>query len=286
MIGITFVIFGALLSQNNLRDNLVLVSSVLVPSLLLGFVGLIDDRKALPPFPRFLAQSAAGVFTASLILSTDTMGNPTGHFWIDASVTVVWIVGICNSINFFDNLDGGAAGTVATISLGLFLIAQQNGQVLIASLSLTVLGSLLGFLVWNKSPAKIFMGDAGSLFLGTIIGVLTIRLNPIVESKFISLAIPILLLAVPLLDTAVAILSRVRRGISIFQGGRDHLSHRLIRRGFTKKQAAFLLWSLSGIFVSIATTLARNELNGYPLIIISVVLWLFLLGAFLRSSDV
>ena len=284
MIGITLVIYSALLSQNNMRDNLVLASSVLIPSLLLGCVGLIDDRKALPPFPRFLAQSAAGGFTALLIVSTDTTGNPTGRVWIDVMVTVVWIVGICNSINFFDNLDGGAAGTVATITFGLFLIAQQNGQLFISSLSLTILGGVLGFFVWNKSPAKIYMGDAGSLFLGTLIGVLTVRLNPSVESKLISFSIPILLLAVPLLDTAVAILSRIRRGISIFQGGRDHLSHRLIRRGFTKKQAAALLWTLSGIFVSIATTVAGNDLNHYPLITLSIVLWLFLLGVFLRSS--
>jgi UDP-GlcNAc:undecaprenyl-phosphate GlcNAc-1-phosphate transferase len=285
MIGITFVIYGALLSQNNMQKNLFLASSVLIPSLLLGFVGLIDDRKSLPPFPRFLAQSAVGVFTALVIVSTDTTGNPTGRVWIDVLVTVVWIVGICNSINFFDNLDGGAAGTVATIAFGLFLIAQQNGQLLISSLSLTILGGVLGFLVWNKNPAKIYMGDAGSLFLGTLIGVMTVRLNPSVESKFVSLSIPIMLLAVPLLDTAVAILSRIRRGSSIFQGGRDHLSHRLIRRGFTKKQAAALLWSLSGIFVLIATTVAGDELNHYPLTILSIVLWVFLLGLFLNSAD-
>jgi UDP-GlcNAc:undecaprenyl-phosphate GlcNAc-1-phosphate transferase len=285
MIGITSVTYAALLSQNNMRDNLFLASTALIPSLLLGFVGLIDDRKALPPFPRFLAQSSAGGITALLLVSTDTTGNPTGRVWIDVLVTVVWIVGICNSINFFDNLDGGAAGTVATITFGLFLIAQQNGQLLISSLSLTILGGVLGFLVWNKSPAKIYMGDAGSLFLGTLIGVLTVRLNPSVESKLISLLIPILLLAVPLLDTAVAILSRIRRGASIFQGGRDHLSHRLIRHGFTKKQAAALLWSLSGIFVSIATTIAGNQLNQYPLVILSIVFWLLLLGVFLKSSD-
>ena len=129
------------------------------------------------------------------------------------------------------------------------------------------------------------MGDAGSLFLGTLIGVLTVRLNPSVESKLISLLIPILLLAVPLLDTAVAILSRIRRGASIFQGGRDHLSHRLIRHGFTKKQSAALLWSLSGIFVSIATFIAGNEFTLCYLLILPIVLWLFLMGVFLKSSD-
>ena len=159
-------------------------------------------------------------------------------------ITIVWIVGIINSINFFDNLDGGAAGAVAATSLGLALITYASGQYLLCATSISVLGAVLGFLIWNRNPAKIYMGDAGSLFLGTILSVLTIRLNPRVDSQIVSFSIPILLLAVPVLDTSVAVLSRIRRGVSIFQGGQDHLSHRLIRNGYSKRQTAFRLWLL------------------------------------------
>jgi UDP-GlcNAc:undecaprenyl-phosphate GlcNAc-1-phosphate transferase len=253
--------------------------------LILGIVGLIDDRKALPPLPRFFAQTAAGVFTATLIIATDTVGNPSGNSILDAVITVVWIVGISNSINFFDNLDGGAAGAVAATSFGIFLITYNNGQFLISATSLTIFAAMLGFLIWNKSPAKIYMGDAGALFLGTVISVLTIRLNPEVPSPTISFAIPLLLLAVPILDTSVAVISRLRRSRSIFQGGHDHLSHRLMRKGFTKRQSAYALWSLAAIFAAIATTIATIDSDSTALVILSAAFWLGLFFTFLSSAD-
>ena len=242
ILGILGITYAAVLTQENMRENLWVATSLFGPALVLGIVGLIDDRKALDPLPRFIAQSAAGIFTATLIIATDTVGNPSGNSALDAAITILWIVGISNSINFFDNLDGGAAGAVAATAFGLFLITQSNGQFLISASAITIFAAMLGFLIWNKSPAKIYMGDAGALFLGTVIAVLTIRLDPDVESKTISFAIPLLLLAVPILDTSVAVVSRIRRRRSIFQGGHDHLSHRLMRQGFSKRQSAYALW--------------------------------------------
>ena len=248
-------------------------------------MGLIDDKKALPPLPRFIAQSAAGIFTAFLIISTDTVGNPSGNSLLDALITIIWIVGICNSINFFDNLDGGAAGAVAATSFGLFLITYNNGQFMISASSITIFAAMLGFLIWNKSPAKIYMGDAGALFLGTVIAVLTIRLDPLVESKAISFSIPLLLLAVPILDTTVAVLSRIRRKRSIFEGGHDHLSHRLMRKGFSKRQSAYALWSLAAIFAGIAATISISEADSRQLIVLSAIFWIGLFFTFLKSAD-
>ena len=285
ILGILVVTFASLLSQNNLTGNLWTALSVFLPALLLGIVGLVDDRKSLDPLPRFIAQSAAGFFTAILIITTDTVGNPSGNLVLDALITIVWIVGITNSINFFDNLDGGAAGAVAATSLGLAFISHLTGQFLLSASAISILAAMLGFLIWNRSPAKIYMGDAGSLFLGTILAVLTIRLNPSVDSKVVSFSIPLLLLAVPILDTSVAVISRLRRGKSIFQGGRDHLSHRLIRRGFSKKQSAATLWSLSLIFVAMAAQLARNLATPLGMILLASTFWVFLLFIFLRSSD-
>jgi UDP-GlcNAc:undecaprenyl-phosphate GlcNAc-1-phosphate transferase len=285
ILGILSVTYAGILSQENMREDLWIATSLFGPALLLGFVGLIDDRKALPPLPRFIAQSAAGIFTAILIIATDTVGNPSGNSLLDALITIVWIVGICNSINFFDNLDGGAAGAVAATSFGLFLITLNNGQFLISASSITIFAAMLGFLLWNKSPAKIYMGDAGALFLGTVIAVLTIRLNPEVQSKTISFAVPLLLLAVPILDTSVAVLSRIRRHRSIFQGGHDHLSHRLMRKGFTKRQSAYALWSLAAIFAGIAISVATSESDSRFLVMLSGIFWIGLLLTFLKSED-
>ena len=285
ILGILGVTYAGILSQENMRDDLWIATSLFGPALILGIVGLIDDRRALPPLPRFIAQSAAGIFTATLIIATDTVGNPFGNSALDAAITTIWIVGISNSINFFDNLDGGAAGAVAATAFGLFLITQSNGQFLISASAITIFAAMLGFLIWNKSPAKIYMGDAGALFLGTVIAVLTIRLNPEVESKTLSFAIPLLLLAVPILDTSVAVVSRIRRGRSIFQGGHDHLSHRLMRQGFSKRQSAYALWSLAAIFAGIATTIATSETDSIFLVSLSAVFWIALFVTFLKSAD-
>jgi UDP-GlcNAc:undecaprenyl-phosphate GlcNAc-1-phosphate transferase len=285
ILGIIPVIFTALLSQENLSGNLWIALSFFTPALLLGIVGLIDDRKALNPLPRLIAQSSAGAFIAIFVIATNTIGNPSGNLILDAIITIIWLVGISNSINFFDNLDGGAAGAVAATAIGLAFITQSNGQTFLAACSITIFAAMLGFLIWNKSPAKIYMGDAGSLFLGTIIAVLTIRLNPNVDSKIVSFAIPILLLAVPILDTSVAIISRLQRGVPIYQGGRDHLSHRLIRRGFSKREAAFTLWSLSLIFVAMAAKLATNSTTPIYFVYLAIAFWIFLLVLFLKSSN-
>ena len=252
IIGIITVSYSTSLISNFTSETFWLATSVLGPALALGIIGLWDDVKNLPPLPRFIAQSIAGVFTAGILIITNTVGNPTGSAVFDSLITVIWVVGICNSINFFDNLDGGAAGTVAISSIALAYLALNGDQYLIAALSVVTAGSTLGFLVWNKSPAKIYMGDAGALFLGVLLATLTVRFEPNTQTQISSFMIPILLLAIPILDTTIAVLSRVRRNLSPFQGGQDHLSHRLIRAGLSHRRAALTLWSLSTFFAAVA----------------------------------
>jgi UDP-GlcNAc:undecaprenyl-phosphate/decaprenyl-phosphate GlcNAc-1-phosphate transferase len=285
IIGILVVVYAALFTQENMRDNLWIATSLFGPALLLGFLGLIDDRKALNPLPRFIAQTIAGIFTATLLILSDTVGNPSGNVVLDVVITVVWIVGIINSINFFDNLDGGAAGAVAVSAFGLFVITQANGQYLIAASSIAITGAMLGFLIWNKSPARIYMGDAGSLFLGTLLATLTVRLDPDAASKTISFAIPLFLLAVPVLDTTVAVISRIRRGTSIFQGGQDHLSHRLLRKGLTKYKCVQVLWSLSLVFAGISIIISTVGAVAIYFFYIGGFFWLILVGMFLTTAD-
>lgn len=263
-----------------------LALTVLLPALILGAMGLFDDLRSLSPWPRLIAQSALGTVVALVIVNGGTTGTPFGTSTINTAVTIFWIVGICNSINFFDNLDGAAAGAVAIAALGVFFIAFDRGQELVSALSIVTAGATIGFLLWNKSPAKIYMGDAGALFLGIIISVATIRLNPGIEPTWKSLTIPVILLAVPLLDTCVAVFSRLARGVSPLTGGKDHLSHRLVRAGLTRPMAAIALWAASGVCAVIAVLVYKNPgALGSLLITAFAAGWLLALALFLRTPS-
>ena len=286
IIGVVLVSHAALIFNGLTRNNFWLATSVLAPAVAMGLVGLWDDIKNLPPLPRFIGQSIAGLVVAALLIISKNVANPTGSTYIDVLITAIWVVGICNSINFFDNLDGGAAGTSAISAIFLTYLALSNGQSFIAALSVVVAGGTLGFLIWNKTPARIYMGDAGALFLGVLLATLTIRLNPDTQTLFASFATPILLLAIPILDTSVAVFSRLRRGISPLQGGKDHLSHRLIRLGISRKLTAISLWILSIIFglfaVIISLVSEQYEVN---FVLLSILFWLLLFIGFLRTDD-
>ena len=263
-----------------------LALTVLLPALLLGAMGLIDDLRSLSPWPRLIAQSVVGTVVALVIVNSGTTGTPFGTSTLNTAVTIFWIVGICNSINFFDNLDGAASGAVAIAALGVFFIAFDRGQELVSALSIVTAGATIGFLMWNKSPAKIYMGDAGALFLGIIISVATIRLNPGIEPTWKSLTIPAILLAVPLLDTCVAVFSRLARGVSPLTGGKDHLSHRLVRAGLTRPMAAIALWAASGVCAVIAVLVYKNPGTVGSLLITAFAAgWLLALMLFLRTPS-
>jgi UDP-GlcNAc:undecaprenyl-phosphate/decaprenyl-phosphate GlcNAc-1-phosphate transferase len=308
-LGISIITLGAVYvgaenfaGENNdqLKD---LALTVLLPALVLGAMGLFDDLRSLSPWPRLIAQTVIGTVVAFVIVENGTIGTPFGGgevsdsafdqglaagngSWLNTLVTIVWIVGICNSINFFDNLDGAASGAVAIAALGVFYIAFDRGQELVSALSIVTAGATIGFLMWNKSPAKIYMGDAGALFLGIIISVATIRLNPGITPTWQSLAIPVMLLAVPLLDTCVAVFSRLARGLSPLTGGKDHLSHRLVRAGLSRRVAAVSLWSASGVCAVMAVGVYQFADSFGSLLIASFAgLWLLALVLFLRTPS-
>ena len=234
---VSIITYAAVIASDSTTTTFPLASYVLIPALFMALMGLVDDLKGLPPLPRLAMQTLAGVAVSLVLVSTDTMGVAFNNPVLDIGISILWIVGICNSINFFDNIDGGAAGTVVVATLGIAFIAYAREQELVAALAIVTGGATLGFLLWNKAPAKIYMGDAGALFLGVLLSVLTIRLNPGIAPNWKSLAIPPILLAVPILDTCIAVFSRIKRGISPFQGGKDHLSHRLVRKGLQRKSA-------------------------------------------------
>jgi UDP-GlcNAc:undecaprenyl-phosphate GlcNAc-1-phosphate transferase len=290
-LGITIITFAAVFVGGNTTDEnngqlKDLAFTILVPALSLGLMGLVDDLRSLSPWPRLITQTVVGSIVAFIIVQGGTVGTPFGTSTLNTAVTIFWIVGICNSINFFDNLDGAASGAVAIAALGVFFIAFDRGQELVSALSIVTAGATIGFLMWNKSPAKIYMGDAGALFLGVIISVATIRLNPGITPTWQSLAIPVILLAVPLLDTCVAVFSRIARGLSPLTGGKDHLSHRLVRAGLSRRAAAISLWSASGVCAVMAVGVYLYPDSSASLIIgVFAVGWVIGLLAFLRTPS-
>ena len=290
-LGITIVtLVGVFVGGNKSGENVSqlkdLALTVLLPALVLGAMGLFDDLRSLSPWPRLITQTVVGTVVAFVIVNGGTVGTPFGTSALNTAITIFWIVGICNSINFFDNLDGAASGAVAIAALGVFLIAFDRGQELVSALSIVTVGATIGFLMWNKSPAKIYMGDAGALFLGIIISVATIRLNPGIVPTWKSLAIPAMLLAVPLLDTCVAVFSRLSRGLSPLTGGKDHLSHRLVRAGLSRRVAAVGLWSASGVCAVIAVLVYQYpDSLGALLISVFAAIWLVALVLFLRTPS-
>jgi UDP-GlcNAc:undecaprenyl-phosphate GlcNAc-1-phosphate transferase len=286
VLGVLLITLISSLVSHYSASTIWLAVSVLLPALLLAVVGLIDDIRKLSPWPRFIVQTSVASVSALLLVATNTLGSPTGSTLIDVFVTILWIVGLANAINFFDNVDGGASGAVAISSGFLALLAIEGGQVLIAALSIVLCGATLGFLVWNKPPARIYMGDAGALFLGVLIASLSLRLDPNPINRISSFAVPVFLLAIPILDASVAVTKRLKRGVSPFQGGRDHLSHRLMGRGIEKRKTVFILWILSTLFallavgISIAPYWLEGVVAGF-----GVFLWIVLFIFFTFQKD-
>lgn len=219
----------------------------------LGAMGLLDDDRTVDPRFRFLAETLAAV----LAVAVGVRIHATGVEGLDILITIVWIVGVTNAINLLDNMDALAAGVSSVTALSVFALAILGRQPVVATLAAAVVGACLGFLAYNRPPASIFMGDAGSLFLGFVLGILTINVSPAVFPP-VSFLIPILLLAIPVLDTTVVTLARLRRGRPVSQGGRDHLSHRLATRGLSRRTAVAVLIGCECVLGTLAVLAGRR----------------------------
>ena len=264
-------------------ENYLLALSVLAPAMALGLIGFIDDKKHLTPLSRFIAQTFAGIFTALVLILTNTVGNPTSYLVLDVLLTIVWVVGICNAINFFDNMDGAAGGISALAGFGFAVIGLQNDQYFVAASGLVLSGACIGYLFWNWNPAKIYMGDAGALFIGIILAALAVRVDPVSVNGATAFFVPICVLALPILDTTTVVIDRLRRGVSPFEGGLDHLSHRLRRKGLSVRQSVSALCLLESISISIGFFInMRGSTYDTKLAILETILGITLLIWFLR----
>ncbi|MEL7238797.1 MAG: MraY family glycosyltransferase, partial [Planctomycetota bacterium] len=226
-----------------------LLGGFLLATLGMFLLGLVDDRKALGPFVKLGVQLA--ISTAFVALFPDVrlltvLGTPAS-----IAITVLWIAGVTNAFNFLDNMDGLSSGVAAVCTLVFLAASLFAGQLFIPATLALFLGSLLGFLVWNFPPAKIFMGDSGSLLIGFVLGVLTARTTYVppgvdFEQSWYGVFVPLIVLAVPLYDMTVVSVIRIANGKSPFVGDTNHFSHRLVRRGMSKRTAVLCIWLVTG----------------------------------------
>jgi UDP-GlcNAc:undecaprenyl-phosphate GlcNAc-1-phosphate transferase len=236
---------------------------ILGAAVLLGIMGLVDDLRGLGVVVRIAVTVAAGVALYASGTQIELFGTP----WVDGPLTVVWIVGIVNAMNLLDNMDGLSAGVAVIAASTFFIIAALNGQFLIAALSIALVGCAAGFLRHNRYPARIYMGDAGSLFLGLMLAVIAIRLR-FGAPQQVTIFVPFVVLAVPILDTALVTITRLHEGRSVFQGGADHTSHRLVRLGLPVPGAVGLIYA-GAVFSSwLAVVISRQTdvLSAYLLV--------------------
>ena len=227
------------------------------PSLAIAIIGLLDDLYQLPPWPRFIAQSGVGVITSLILYLSDGGVQLFDNPWINGFLTSLWVVTIINALNFMDNMDGLATSLSIVISLSLFILSYLNGQYLVAALCMAVVAACIGFLFWNSRPASIYLGDAGALYLGFLLAAISIRVDVNSDAEIIRVLVPLLIFAIPVIDITQVVISRVVKGKSPFEGGRDHLSHLLLNKGLSEGKvltfitASALTFALIGVFLAV-----------------------------------
>ena len=265
------------------------MASILVGAILLVALGMVDDVVALKPGIKFLGQIVAALIPtlAGVVITRFTNPFSAGGYFnlgiFSIPVTILWIVGITNAVNFIDGLDGLACGVSAIATVTMFVIAVLYSEYQIALMMAALAGACLGFLPYNMNPAKIFMGDTGSMFLGYILAVTSIQ-GLFKFYAVISFAVPFILLGLPIFDTAFAIIRRLAHGQSPLQADRGHVHHRLIDLGFDQKQSVAILYAFSAVLGLTAVLLATT--NEAKLVILALaVLICFFLGMSLMTME-
>jgi UDP-GlcNAc:undecaprenyl-phosphate GlcNAc-1-phosphate transferase len=244
--------------------------------LALHVLGLIDDRKSLGPFLKLIVQLAiAGVLVIGFNMRVLTALDEILHLgrWPSVIVTVLWITAVTNAFNFLDNMDGLSAGVAAVCTTAFLVTAISIQQWFVAATLALLLGALLGFLCFNFPPATIFMGDSGSLIIGFVLGVLTVRTTYLRPGQnfgagWYAVLAPVIVLALPLYDLIIVSIIRVSRGKSPFVGDTNHFSHRLVARGMSRRTAVLCLYLVTAC-TSIAAILLPHVDSAFAAILIA-----------------
>lgn len=233
---------------------------VLSGATVLVVVGILDDIYSLPAKVKLLGQILAAAVLVVLFnvgiewINVPYVGIVEFPLFISVPLTIFWIIGFVNTVNLIDGLDGLAAGIATIVSITVALLAFQMGEWVSAAAMVAMSGACLAFLQYNFNPARIFMGDTGSMFLGYIIAAVAV-IGTMKTAAVAVLAVPLLALAVPILDTLMAIVRRKHAGVPIFSPDKNHLHHRLLAKGLSQKQVVLLMYAMTAFFSCLALLL-------------------------------
>lgn len=249
-------------------------AAFLDPAPLLGFtlacvpvlaLGWVDDTRGVPPVAKLVVQACAAMvltmFGYGVPLLTNPLGGSVATGWLDVPLTVLWVVAVINAVNLIDGLDGLAAGVVAIACAALWWAARVHADLYVMFLASLLIGATLGFLRFNYPPARIFMGDTGSHFLGLALAALSLLENR-KGTATVTLLVPLLALLVPMVDSVLAFVRRALSGRHVFQADSEHIHHRLLRLGLSPTAATWTLWALCtlcGVAAGVLAQLPRAQ---------------------------
>jgi len=262
------------------KESLIIMSG----SSFLFLVGLIDDFLNIKPYQKLIGQLIGAAIVIGFRLSLPL----TGFEVIDIWITVFWLIGITNAINLLDNMDGLAAGIAAVAAFSLAVGFGANGQMPELLFVATFVGALVGFLVYNFNPASVFMGDCGSMFVGFLLAssVLLNQTGGRSRGIFSILAVPVLILFVPIFDTTFVTILRKMWGRKASQGGRDHTSHRLVALGLSERAAVLMLYGFAVVAGSLSLLVVQLPLTQSFAVILIFIIFLTIVGVYLSKVQV
>lgn len=257
------------------RYNVSQLAGILIGATLMSFMGLWDDRFSLPAGIKLVGQFVA----LGLLVITGVSIRVLPHPLLNLLATALWVVGITNAINLLDNMDGLSGGIAAIAAAHFALMCAYTGQYLVGALAVAVMAACIGFLIYNWNPATIFMGDSGTLFLGFVLAAIGIKVDFPRNIPIVTWMIPILVLAVPIFDTTLVTISRLKRRLNpLTTPGVDHTSHRLTYAGLTRREAVLVLYVVAFIVGLVAIFVTRATVwEGYLMGVLTGIIGLYAL---------
>ena len=237
---VAFIVALLLLGDRRYVNEVV---GIFVGATLVSLMGVVDDRWGLGSYAKLGGQ----LFAAGILIYSGVQVRLFGS-WLDIAVTIVWVVGITNALNLLDNMDGLSGGVAMIAATFFVLLASLSDQYLVGALAAALAGACAGFLFYNWNPAHIFMGDSGSLFIGFLLAAVGIKLRFPSNSNVVTWMIPVMVLAVPIFDTTLVFISRLRRRLNpLTTPGKDHLSHRLALLTGSRREAVLMVYLIGGV---------------------------------------
>ena len=259
-------------------QHLVEMGAILSGAAFLALIGAFDDKYNLGIRLRLVAMAVAALVLVVAGIRVELFDN----LWIDVPITILWVLTVTNAVNFNDNMDGLAAGLTAIAAAFFMVIAFSQSLSLVSTLAAALLGSAVGFLIYNFNPASSFMGDMGALVLGFVLAVLGIKLECGTQPLGVTWMVPLLVLALPLSDIFLVVVTRLREGRSPAQAGKDHTSHRIMSLGLSQRRTILVLYAFCTLFgvLAMVVSLAEPQIASAVGIssIVALALWLVLMA--------